>query len=323
MNGTPLTVTCDTNTTDIAPGTYYYATNVQEDIVAILDGSGNKVVGYTYDAWGNTYITHDETTGLGTYNPLRYRGYVYDQETSLYYLQSRYYDPKIGRFINADGVITTGQGIIGSNMFTYCSNNPVRYIDRTGHAALEAVAAYISSVAPYVISGAIAGGLMGVASYLISIGFDETAFIWKDFWESVGMGMLSGAVGGLAGPASSTAKTIISAIAGIIPGIYSGVNADGSNLNKILVGISTTIITACATYAGAKIDVSTTSAIATAFANYCVSIVVGMQAELSNLGMKKVINDIVERIDRIVAPSFTANAQIATVRRTSQSFAMA
>ena len=71
-------------------------------------------------------------TTLGFYNPLRYRGYVYDPETELYYLQSRYYNPEMGRFINADGFASTGQDIIGNNMFAYCGNNPISYSDYSG-----------------------------------------------------------------------------------------------------------------------------------------------------------------------------------------------
>ena len=66
--------------------------------------------------------------------PFRYRNYVYDTETGLYYLQSRYYDPKVGRFINADAFASTGQGVLGNNMFAYCGNNPVNYEDLTGLA---------------------------------------------------------------------------------------------------------------------------------------------------------------------------------------------
>ena len=67
-------------------------------------------------------------------NPLRYRGYVYDTETRFYYLQSRYYDPELGRFINSDALVSTGQGVLGNNMFTYCGNNPIRRLDFTGTA---------------------------------------------------------------------------------------------------------------------------------------------------------------------------------------------
>ena len=94
---------------------------------------GAQVVAYTYDAWGvGLTITGAKATTIGIQNPLRYRGYVYDVETDLYYLESRYYDPEAGRFLNADGLVTTGQGFISNNMFTYCGNNPIGNIDPSG-----------------------------------------------------------------------------------------------------------------------------------------------------------------------------------------------
>ena len=90
---------------------------------------------YVYDAWGNIFSTTGSMAStLGYLNPLRYRGYVYDQETGLYYLQSRYYNPQWGRFINADGVISgIGNNILGNNQFAYCFNNPVNMTDSTGN----------------------------------------------------------------------------------------------------------------------------------------------------------------------------------------------
>ena len=112
---------------------YYYITNLQGDVVAIVNSSGTTVVKYVYDAWGRVITTVDNTNiNLGEINPLRYRGYVYDQETGLYYLQSRYYNPTWGRFINADSFVSTGQGLLGNNMFAYCGNNPVLGYDPTG-----------------------------------------------------------------------------------------------------------------------------------------------------------------------------------------------
>ena len=75
---------------------------------------------------------------LGIINPLRYRGYYYDNETTLYYINSRYYDPSVGRFVSADVLISTGQGLLGYNMFAYCRNNPVCRIDISGYADEEA-----------------------------------------------------------------------------------------------------------------------------------------------------------------------------------------
>ena len=117
----------------VTAGNYYYVTNLQGDVVAILDDNGTAVVTYTYDAWGNILsVGGTMADTLGVYNPLRYRGYVYDEETSLYYLQSRYYDPNMGRFLNADVYVATGQGFVGNNTFAYCGNNPINYIDPTG-----------------------------------------------------------------------------------------------------------------------------------------------------------------------------------------------
>ena len=113
--------------------------------MAILDTPGAEVVGYSYDAWGNPL----DTTGsmklsLGLYNPLRYRGYVYDQETGLYYLQSRYYNPEMGRFINADNRISNvGGNVLGNNMFAYCMNNPINMSDPTGNWSIWAIVAVV------------------------------------------------------------------------------------------------------------------------------------------------------------------------------------
>ena len=118
---------------------YFYVRNAQGDVTGLVSTSGTRVVTYSYDAWGNLLSTSGTMAStLGSVNPLRYRGYVYDTETGLYYLQSRYYNPTWGRFINADGYASTGQGIIGNNMFAYCGNNPVIRHDPTGQFGLTA-----------------------------------------------------------------------------------------------------------------------------------------------------------------------------------------
>ena len=125
-------------TTSMAEGsfyTYWFEKNLQGDIVAVYSDSGVKLRTYTYDAWGNvteTTVNQSGTNYYARYNPFRYRGYYYDTETDLYYLQSRYYNPEWGRFLNADGYISTGTGLLGYNMFAYCNNNPVMFIDPSG-----------------------------------------------------------------------------------------------------------------------------------------------------------------------------------------------
>ncbi len=112
---------------------YYFQKNLQGDVVRILGPSGDVATEYTYDAWGNVVsVTGSLADTIGHINPFRYRSYYYDTETGFYYLQSRYYDPFVGRFLNADRYASTGQGIIGCNMFAYCNNNPVIYKDETG-----------------------------------------------------------------------------------------------------------------------------------------------------------------------------------------------
>ena len=107
--------------------------NVQGDVLGLFDDALNVVVEYTYDSWGNILsVTGSKAATVGKANPFRYRGYYYDEESGLYYLQSRYYDPATGRFLNADGYVSTGQGILSSNMYAYCENNPVNRVDETG-----------------------------------------------------------------------------------------------------------------------------------------------------------------------------------------------
>ena len=114
---------------------YFYVKNLQGDVVRIIDLSGTEVASYVYDAWGNIKDTKGVPT-IREINPIRYRGYVYDTETSLYYLQSRYYDPFTGRFLNADVYADTQSGTpLSTNMFAYCENNAINKSDDEGKDA--------------------------------------------------------------------------------------------------------------------------------------------------------------------------------------------
>ncbi len=115
---------------------YYFQKNLQGDVVRILDSLGEVVTEYTYDAWGNVLtVTGSLASTVGRYNPFRYRSYYYDTETGFYYLQSRYYDPTVGRFLNADHpeLIGANGGVQGYNLFAYCNNNPVACVDYSGY----------------------------------------------------------------------------------------------------------------------------------------------------------------------------------------------
>jgi len=143
--------------------TYHYVTNIQGDVIAILDDIGRLVCRYVYDAWGNVTTYDERPDNIGYYNPLRYRGYVYDQDTNLYYLQSRYYSPEWCRFLNADSIVSgVGGDVLGYNMFAYCFNNPVNHSDSSGNwpkwatIALGAVAAVAAVAVTVVTLGAAA-----------------------------------------------------------------------------------------------------------------------------------------------------------------------
>lgn len=171
-NGVPLTVTYN--------GTvYYYITNLQGDVIKLERADGGSGGQYAYDAWGNIIAMSGTLAEL---NPLRYRGYVYDQETGFYYLNSRYYDPAVGRFISADDYPTTGQGLIGNNMFAYCGNNPVSRQDDGGEFWNIVIGAGV---------GAVVSGLISFASQAI-----ENNGIANVDWARVGVAAAGGAISG-------------------------------------------------------------------------------------------------------------------------------
>ena len=133
-SGHPLTLRRYYNEAQTSYNTYHYICNAQGDVVKILHGTNTTAAEYSYDAWGNVL---SKSGTLADVNPLRYRGYYCDTETGFYYLQSRYYDPIVKRFLNADSYASTGQGFLGYNMFAYCDNNPVISLDQGGHRPLN------------------------------------------------------------------------------------------------------------------------------------------------------------------------------------------
>ena len=147
-------------------GNFYYAKkDAQGNISALLDGIGNLVVEYKYDAWGNHKVLNPngtentEPSFIGNVNPFRYRGYYFDTNTGLYYLQSRFYDPEIGRFLNADTIdYLEPDTVNGLNLYAYCGNNPVMYYDPFGTSLL--------AIGLILLGATIVGGIVGgVSSY--------------------------------------------------------------------------------------------------------------------------------------------------------------
>ena len=190
-------------------GQYYYVKNLQNDIIGILDSDGNCVVEYGYNPWGDiTSITGSMKDTLGNLNPFRYRSYYYDNETGFYYLQSRYYDPTICRFINADSAEMLLLGEI--NLFAYCSNNPIMHIDPTGHIVASVVGAVIGGVV-----GLIGGAFLSkwIANKLGLKGWKRKVFI-------IGLTAIitaaAATIGYFIGPyLAKKAKTIIQGLRGL------------------------------------------------------------------------------------------------------------
>ena len=125
----------------MAEGTFYtylFEKNLQGDIIAVYNQSGTKLISYYYDAWGNFVKTTHNISGTNVgaqYNPFTYRGYYYDTELDFYYLQSRYYDPEVGRFISPDSfdiIWATPSDLYDINLYSYCDNNPVMRVDNGG-----------------------------------------------------------------------------------------------------------------------------------------------------------------------------------------------
>ncbi len=153
---------------------YFYHKNIQGDVIAIYTSSGAKVASYVYDAWGNHKIFDvngnevTTTTHIGYINPVRYRGYYYDVETGLYYVSSRYYDPEIGRWINADNQIAgVGGEVLGYNVFAYYINNPVNLSDPTGNwPKWKDVVNFGKKAVDYLVQGLI-NSLNSIATTLI------------------------------------------------------------------------------------------------------------------------------------------------------------
>ena len=155
--------------------TYYYITNLQGDVMYLLDANENTVASYEYDPYGN--IVSASGT-MAEVNPLRYRGYYYDTELDMYYLQSRYYDPQISRFINADDVSMLGASgtALGYNLFAYCENNPINNCDATGHVVTPA---NIIGAAVGIVLGAVGGYFLSrfLADKLGLKGWKRTVFV--------------------------------------------------------------------------------------------------------------------------------------------------
>ena len=212
----------------VSTATYLAQTNSQGDVVALYTKAGNLYARYEYDAWGNTLSVTDangnEITAwynIANANPIRYRGYYYDTDLGLYYLQSRYYDSEIGRFINADEfetVAATPDGITDKNLFAYCDNNPIVRADYGGAFW-------------HIVAGAAIGGLFELGSQLLA---GEEVNLQRVAFATI-TGGLSAALGPIGGAA-------VSGISNAILDVMGGERDVKKVLTSAAVGVTTSLI---------------------------------------------------------------------------------
>ena len=214
---------------------YYYILNAQGDVVALMNEAGNVVADYTYDEWGKLISVTGSNTTMGNINPLRYRGYIYDRDTGLYYLQSRYYDPEIGRFINADTYTTTdADGLLSTNMFAYCENNPVMGSDPTGEWVHLAI-------------GAAIGAAINVATSYVAHSIAGESYSIRDAITDAAVGAASGALA--ASGVGKAGQTVLNGLIGGVSAAYTSYKETGK-VSLREVGKSAFISAAAGWYGG-------------------------------------------------------------------------
>ncbi len=216
---------------------YHIVTNIFGDVIEIRSFDGiTKVAEYEYDAWGNCIsITDCDGSGMASINPIRYRGYYYDSETGLYYVSSRYYDPEIGRFINADDAEYLGAdgSLLSYNLFAYCLNNPVNRVDVNGNFSVSALLKGLGNVATGVAAIAIGAGviacgvaapiMLGVAVVTVAAGILTTVNGASDIGEAfTGKNVIKDVVFQGSSKAYNTYSSITASIAAIGTAICGG-----------------------------------------------------------------------------------------------------
>ena len=261
--------------------TYYYVKNLQNDVIQIIDINSNVVVEYTYDAYGNVFISGTLSNTIGKLNPYRYRGYYYDEETQLFYCNSRYYSPELCRWISPDSIeYLDPQSINGLNLYCYCYNNPISHSDPSGNLPQWAewliggalvVGAITLTIATAGVGGALATALGGsllatigsgvvvgaavgaVSGMMINAGTQLITngtenFSWSEFGKSAWTGAIAG---GIAGGLFAGIKYGLSA--GKIANSVSGLSKAQTRLNNVFKPLRNVKSLANAPFSGANI----------------------------------------------------------------------
>lgn len=188
-----------------------------DNVIEILDSTGATVVKYIYDAWGNHDVLDYTDFGLGELNPIRYRSYYYDTETGLYYLQSRYYDPEVGRFISMDDInYLDPETIGGTNLYAYCLNNPVMYVDPTGTSWNS----FVENTTNWIENNwtAVLGGALVVSSVLLAYKSISSAFL-----PSIISGGIFGGIFSFLISKATNSNVIYNTVTGSIIGALGGI----------------------------------------------------------------------------------------------------
>ena len=199
---------------------FFYLTNQMGDVIGLSTEDGNVFVYYFYDEWGKLLATqpffeendenYDEYISVANDNPLRYRGYYYDNEIGYYYLQSRYYDPSICRFINADilEIASISKDIsVGTNLFAYCSNNPINNSDPNGQLSLKTINAILESF--FNLFYGYLNIIFNKIANKIGINKNKVLFSIKTQTIASAIDLISGIVSGIKGIITSLPKRLI------------------------------------------------------------------------------------------------------------------
>ena len=235
-------------------GTHYlYRKNLFGDITAIYDRD-TCVAKYAYDAYGVCKVMNPDGTEntdddfIGNVNPIRYRGYYYDVETKLYYLQTRYYDPQTGRFLNMDGLEYLDPETVGGlNLYAYCNCNPVMYVDPDGTTWWKWVIGAIAAVAVAALTIVTCGAAVGIAAVATgaivggAYGAANAAANGDNVIEGMFTGMISGVIsagtaaigGGFISTGSKLLGLGIAILGGATSGAYAEVNTQLNNNGRI------------------------------------------------------------------------------------------
>ena len=255
---------------------YFYEKNILGEIIGIVDEEGKRVVEYRSSSYGEVENIHDNSKiEISAKDHLRYKGYIYDEETRLYYLKTRYYDPEIGRFISPDSIdYQSPESINGLNLYAYCGNDPVNYSDGFGHMpewvqdtlkVLGAVAIVVGVTALTVVTAGVAAYALGASAAMIGTittgaavgglvagGLEIGAQIYENGIDGMNLGAIAiesfagSAYGAISGVASSTTSAALRlgmrgarvALGGLSAALHGINNGDSFSTIMLNVGVS-------------------------------------------------------------------------------------